>query len=129
MVQHPLPQDYQEPIRCPINSIEDFLALLGGKAAAFITQKRPHDPYKIVFNTYVFDELGLKLDLPNRFKHVLEQQVRRKIYDNPDIILKEENYFMIIYMHAADGYRVAAQRRSDGSYIFEALASPNYSKV
>ncbi len=128
MITHPLPQDYQEFIECPINSIEDFLALLGGKCAAFITQQEPEDPYRVRINTYAFEELGPKLELADRFKHILEQQFRRKIYENPDIILTEQNYFMIIYMHATDGYRVIAQREPNGSYVFGALASPNYKK-
>ncbi len=128
MIAHPLPQDYQEPIECPIESLEDFLALLGGKCAAFITQQGPEDPFRVRINTYAFEELGPKLELADRFKHILEQQFRRKIYENPDIIINENNYFMIIYMHPADGYRVVAQRESNGSYIFGALASPNYRK-
>lgn len=124
----PLPQDYNVPIACTIESMEDFLALIGGKCAAIITQKEQQDSYKVRFNTYAFDELGSNIQLVDRFKFHLEQQTRRKIYENPEIILEEQNYFVIIYMHASDGYRVVAQREEDGSYIFGALASPNYKK-
>ncbi len=124
----PLPQDYTCPIECPIESMDDFLALLLGHCAAFITQGGPEEPYRVRFNTYVYEEMGSKLELVNRFKYILEQQTRRKFCENPETIISENNYFMIIYMHATNGYRVVAQRLQDGSYVFGALASPNYKK-
>ncbi len=122
-----LPQDYTIPIDLDNNfNITTFMNLLSDKAAAFIIGLDSEN-YKVIFNTYNYMDIYDKMTDIDRFRHHMEQNRRRKIAANWNIILDQQPWFMIIYMYAEGGYRIGATFNSvNGKYEFGAYATSEF---